>query len=258
MKDGILLTLGNFSSVIMTTMDRWFVSIMIGNMAFAQYAFAVSMENFLNTAITPVTVTLYNYFCNYDEENRNAIMKRRVIAFGSIIIAAAFPVKFILETYLDKYFDSYKVLFILFASQLFYVVIKGIYVNLYKARRNQKKYFTDLVQVLMIGFILDLIGGRIFQTKEVFAYATLISSVIWFVKCGRYFSDIRIAEIAYLAVQVIVFLALGFYCSAIFGCVAYIFITVISLHFFLPEVVVWAKNMVRLYMEKVLEGRSNN
>lgn len=258
MKDGILLTLGNFSSVIMTTMDRWFVSIMIGNVAFAQYAFAVSMENFLNTAITPITVTLYNYFCNHDEENRNAIMKRRVIAFGSVIIAAAFPVKFILETYLDKYFDSYKVLFILFASQLFYVIIKGIYVNLYKARRNQKKYFTDLVQVLLIGFVLDFIGGHVFQTKEVFAYATLISSVIWFVKCGKYFSDIRISEIVYLAFQVVAFLALGFYCSAIFGCIAYIFITAISLHCFLPEVVVWAKNIVRLYMEKSLERRSNN
>lgn len=31
--------------------------------AFAQYSFAVSVENFLNLAITPVTTTLYNYFC---------------------------------------------------------------------------------------------------------------------------------------------------------------------------------------------------
>lgn len=253
MKEGILLTLGNFSSVIMTTMDRWFVSFMIGNTAFAQYAFAVSMENFLNTAITPVTVTLYNYFCNHDEEKGNSVMKQRVIAFGSLIICAAFPVKFIMETYLYKYYDSCKVLFILFASQLFYIIIKGIYVNLYKARRNQKKYFVDLSQVLIIGFILDFIGGAIFKTKEIFAIATLVSSIIWLAKCVYYFKDAQIKEMVYLLLQILVFLTLGFYCSAIVGGICYMTFTLISLYCFLPDVASWGKNIINKYIENTLK-----
>ena len=31
--------------------------------AFAEYSFAVSIENFINFAVTPVSTTLYNYFC---------------------------------------------------------------------------------------------------------------------------------------------------------------------------------------------------
>ena len=62
-KAGFLLTLGNLSSIFLTSMDRWFVKALMDTLAFAQYSFAVSVENFLNLAITPVTTTLYNYFC---------------------------------------------------------------------------------------------------------------------------------------------------------------------------------------------------
>ena len=49
--------------MFLTTMDRWFVKFLLDTYAFAQYSFAVSVESFLNLAITPVTTTLYNYFC---------------------------------------------------------------------------------------------------------------------------------------------------------------------------------------------------
>lgn len=58
-KAGVLLTVGNLSSVSLTSMDRWFVKALMDNLAFAQYSFAVSMENFMNVAVTPVTITLY-------------------------------------------------------------------------------------------------------------------------------------------------------------------------------------------------------
>src|SRR5699024_8720393 len=62
-KKGVLLMLGNFSSTIFTSMDRWFIKALMDNSAFAYYSFAVSMDNFLNIAVTPLTITLYNYFC---------------------------------------------------------------------------------------------------------------------------------------------------------------------------------------------------
>ena len=49
-------------------MDRWFVKALMTTLAFAQYSFAVSMENFMNVAVTPVTTTLYNYFCKATDE----------------------------------------------------------------------------------------------------------------------------------------------------------------------------------------------
>lgn len=101
-KAGFLLTLGNLSSIFLTSMDRWFVKALMDTLAFAQYSFAVSVENFLNLAITPVTTTLYNYFCRVSDEEEHRKVFNYVAVFATIIPAAAFPVKFILEVFLTK------------------------------------------------------------------------------------------------------------------------------------------------------------
>ena len=105
-KAGFLLTLGNLSSIFLTSMDRWFVKALMDTLAFAQYSFAVSVENFLNLAITPVTTTLYNYFCRVSDEGEHRKVFNYVAVFATIIPAAAFPVKFILEVFLTKYIES--------------------------------------------------------------------------------------------------------------------------------------------------------
>ena len=125
-KAGFLLTLGNLSSIFLTSMDRWFVKALMDTLAFAQYSFAVSVENFLNLAITPVTTTLYNYFCRVSDEEEHRKVFNYVAVFATIIPAAAFPVKFILEVFLTKYIDSAAVVFLLFSAQIFYTVIRSI------------------------------------------------------------------------------------------------------------------------------------
>ena len=119
-KAGFLLTLGNLSSIFLTSMDRCFVKALMDTLAFAQYSFAVSVENFLNLAITPVTTTLYNYFCRVSDEEEHRKVFNYVAVFATIIPAAAFPVKFILEVFLTKYIDSAAVVFLLFSAQIFY------------------------------------------------------------------------------------------------------------------------------------------
>ena len=153
-KAGFLLTLGNLSSIFLTSMDRWFVKALMDTLAFAQYSFAVSVENFLNLAITPVTTTLYNYFCRVSDEGEHRKVFNYVAVFATIIPAAAFPVKFILEVFLTKYIESSAVVFCSF-PQIFYTVIRSIYVNLYKVQRKTKVYFVKLVIILAIGFALN-------------------------------------------------------------------------------------------------------
>lgn len=53
-----------------------------------------------------------------------------------------------------QYIDSAAVVFLLFSAQIFYTVIRSIYVNLYKVQRKQKVYFVKLVIILAIGFAL--------------------------------------------------------------------------------------------------------
>ena len=110
-RDGILLTVGNLSSVLLTSMDRWFVKALLDTMAFAQYSFAVSMENFMNVAVTPVTITLYNFFCREKNVDRIKKIRNQVMIFAAVIVSSAFPARFILETYLRKYLNSSRVMF---------------------------------------------------------------------------------------------------------------------------------------------------
>lgn len=185
-KTGVLLTLGNLSSTFLTGMDRWFIkALMESSVPFAQYSFAVSMENFMNVAVTPVTVTLYNYFCREKEHEKIRKMRNSIQVFAAFIIACAFPAKFILENYLTKYIASVSVMFYLFGAQLFYIVIKSVYVNLYKATKRQREYFIKIVIVIFMGAALNAICYYLYRQKEAFAIGTLLSAIIWWFLCSR-------------------------------------------------------------------------
>lgn len=159
-------------------MDRWFVNVLMTTLAFAQYSFAVSMENFMNVAVTPVTTTLYNYFCKATDKSQIRKTRNYVMVFAAAIVSCAFPARFILEIYLTKYIDSAKVMFLLFAAQIFYIVIKSVYVNLYKAQKKQNIYFIKLTMIIVVGFVFNIVCYGIYKVKESFAVGTLYQQFV--------------------------------------------------------------------------------
>ncbi|MDD5921721.1 MAG: hypothetical protein PUC44_00880 [Eubacteriales bacterium] len=223
-KDGILLMLGNLSNIFFTGMDRWFVKFLMNTAAFAQYSFAVSMEGFLNVAVTPVSITLYNYFCNHSDRESVKNVQGKVLIFAAAIPACAFPAKFVLEVFLTKYIASAGVLFYLFAAQTYATITKCIHVNLYKAERRQTRYFVKLVLVLGIGFALNVICWLIMHDKTAFAIGTLFSNIIWFLLSVMDFPEVRPSwkEFLFLFLETILFMVLGLYCNAVIGLVGYI------------------------------------
>lgn len=223
-KTGFLLMVGNFSSILLTGMDRWFIKWKMSNIEFAQYSFAVSLEGFLNVAITPVTVTLYNYFCNHDEEKTVVSIRRIMFIFASLLIAAAFPAKFVIELLLDKYLESLKPLFILFGAQLFFTPNKAIYINLYKAKGQQSIYFRRLLSVLMFGFASNYILFQLYGFKESFAYATMLSAIFWITRSIFDFKEYRfeLKEVFFCICVIAVFLICGFSMNAIVGMMVYV------------------------------------
>lgn len=231
---GLPLTLGNFSSVMLTSIDRWYVKFLLDTPAFAQYSFAVSTESFINVALTPITVTLYNYFCKQIDIKEILKIRNCVMIFASYVVSCAFGAKFIMEHFLDRYFDSAHVIFILFAAQICYVVIKGVYVNLYKAQRRQKDYFSKLIVIITIGVILNTIFYFINRCKESFAVATLFSAFIWLILCLKDFPEIKykFTEFLYLITAIALFIGCGFCLESVFGFMIYIsLITVFAVTF---------------------------
>lgn len=250
-RDGILLTVGNLSSVLLTSMDRWFVKALLDTMAFAQYSFAVSMENFMNVAVTPVTITLYNFFCREKNVERIKKIRNQVMIFAAVIVSSAFPARLILETYLRKYLDSSRVMFLLFASQIFYIIIKSIYVNLYKAQGKQRTYFIKLILVIVMGFVFNVACFKVYSVKESFAIGTLLSAIFWYFICFPDFEwlDYKMRELVYPFVQVVLFLVCGFMFNAIIGILIYIICTLVCSFILLPNE---TKRIVVMVKDKII------
>ena len=251
-KAGFLLTLGNLSSIFLTSMDRWFVKSLMNTLAFAQYSFAVSVENFLNLAITPVTTTLYNYFCREKRIEAQRETYNCVAIFAVIVPAAAFPVKYILQFFLITYIDATSIIFFLFSAQIFYIIIRSIYVNLYKVQRRQKTYFIKLIFVLIIGFVTNCICYAITNVKEAFSVATLLSSVFWYLISDFDFKDLKIdiRTKIFLFVELVALLSLGILIeSAVLGCVIYIFVTAIMSILLMKQTVIKVYRILRYKLE---------
>lgn len=230
-RSGFLLTLGNIASMLLTSMDRWFVKFLMDTVAFAHYSFAVSVENFLNLAITPVTTTLYNYFCREQDNVKHKKILQYVLVFATVLPAAAFPVKFILEVYLDKYIESSMVIFILFSAQMFYVIIRSIYVNLYKVQKLQQRYFAKLSIIIVSGFLFNIICYQLSNMKESFAIGTLLAAILWYLITIPDFPKLQLGfkENIYLFSELALFLFVGIEFRAVWGLIIYCILTFILL-----------------------------
>lgn len=222
-KSGILLMFGNLSSTILTGLDRWYVKFFLKTLDFAEYSFAVSIENFINFAVTPITTTLYNYFCFEHSNDEIISIRDSVILFSGLLIGAAYPAKFLLEGYLNKYNGASLVIFFLFGARLFFIIIQSIYVNLYKARKMQKTYFIKLSIVIFSAAVFNSSCYYFWPCKEAFALGTLLSAVLWFLLCQRDFKDIELGfrEYIFLFSLLVLFLSSGICFNSVIGGVVY-------------------------------------
>lgn len=246
-KIGMFLMLGTFSSIILTSIDRWFVKFFLETKDFAEYSFAVTMDNFINVAVTPITITLYNYFCRIKDKCNYERIRNNIMFFSVFIISAVFPAKFILEIYLKNYISSLNVMLLLFASQLFFVLVKGVYVNLYKVKKQQKKYFIKLIEVIIFGIIANIVCFYIVHKKESFAFGTLLSAVFWYFISINDFKELKVTfkEILYPIFIVSLFLFSGVYFQSIIGWIVYLFGSiVITLFFYKDDIINLKKTLI--------------
>lgn len=230
-KSGFILMLGNFSSSIFTGLDRIFVKVLLTTTHFAMYSFATSMESFLNVFISPITISMYNYFCQKPPKEKIIQVKNISLIWGFFVISAAYPAKWILEHYLTEYIAANEIIFILFSAQVFYVVVKGIYINIYKAERKQNKYLKQMIFMTILAIGLNYGLFKIFHNVISIAVATLITSIIWLFVCELQSKEYRFRYKEYLAIIIIVggYIFTGYMFNSILGCGIYYIISIITL-----------------------------
>ncbi len=228
-KSGMVLMLGNFGNVIFTTIDRVFVQNILGLIEFAYYSFAVSIENLLNVFITPISTVMYNYLCNNQEKEKVLNIKRIVLIFSAVIIFFAFPAKFIIESCINKYSDSIQIMFLLFISQYVSMMVRIIHINIFKAKKEQKKYLIIMIIIIIFSIISNIVFYNTLKSLESFAIATLITNIIWFMIGEIILKEYRLKlkDYIFFIFELIAFMLIGMKLTTILGAISYLILTII-------------------------------
>ncbi len=259
-KSGFFLMIGNFCNVIFTSIDRLFVQNLLGAIKFAFYSFAVSIENLMNVFVTPVSTVMYNYFCNNRKVEEVKKIKKVVFIFSTVVIAVVFPAKFIIDIWLNKYAESLTVLFILFAAQYISITVRCIHINLYKAEKKQNRYFRVMLFVVILSIVLNVILYNIHKSMEMFAIATLITNVAWFligeVDFKRY--CLGISEYIYAFVIMILFIFCGQIPNAILGCAIYVCSSIVFMLIFMNSTFRYCLKEIFNYIKKFARVEQSN
>ena len=256
-KSGCFLMLGNFCNTIFTSIDRMFVQKLIGLIEFAYYSFAASIENLLNVFITPISTTMYNYFCMKKSKDQVIKVKEIMLLFSSIIIILIFPAKFVVERWITKYINAIDVLFFLIAAQYSAVMIKVVHVNIYKANKQQNRYFKIMLCIIGISIILNILLYIIFKNMISIAIATLITNIIWFI-IGEYdLKDfhIKIKDYVFFILNMLIFILCGIIFNSIVGCLIYLIFLIINVILFEKEIIKSTYESAKIFINKKIGKR---
>ncbi len=221
---GIILMLGMFVSSFFSSISKWFVNYLMDDVQFALFSFAVSMENLVTTFMTPVTVSMFNVFCKKPSLKEVRKIKDATLIYAFVIVAGAFPITLILKWFIPKYLSSVKVMIPLFAAQALATIIKGIYVNKYKAEGKQKKYLIQMVVMLALAFVANIIAYFLFGTILAFAVATLVVMVLWLLICEIDDKEWHYSWQAYVSLAIVLstYLVTGNMSNTYIGCAIYV------------------------------------
>lgn len=252
-KSGFLLMIGSFCNVIFTGIDRLFVQFLLGNIKFAYYSFAVSIENLLSVFITPISTVLYNYFCTNNNNENIKRIKGYLLTLSSYLIASAFVIKYIIYNFIDKYMAASDILFILFAATYLSIIVRCIHINLYKSNKKQNKYFKSMILIIILSIITNIVGYTINKSNYSIAIATLIVNGIWFVLGELEFKENRmnIKSYLYIVLTILLFFICNYINSIIIAFFVYIILITIVTILFMKDSINYLKLNIKQIIRKV-------
>ena len=199
-KLGILLMVGNFAYTLFMGIDKWFIQFTMSIRDFSMYSFAGQMLTVVNMFITPISMTLYSNLSRRKDHEFEKKLKRILLCVLMIIPIAIYALTFIIDAYMQKYKPAIQITSLLLITQIFLSLNMAVYVNLYKAYKKQNQYFFRLLGALGIATGTDLLVAIIHPNTVAYAFATLISCLIWLGINTSYFNYLKpdLKEILYV------------------------------------------------------------
>ena len=201
-KVGFVVLIANLGIVIFNATDLWFVKFSLTRNDFAYYSFAISMLNVIGILISSVSMTFYNYLAKGEDIIQIKKMKKYFIMIGSFMSLGYFIFAMIVNIFIKKYIPSLNIISISFAAFPYMLVINGLFINLYRARKNEKKYLKVMIAMVVISIIYNSIAIITFRNVEGVALATLFAFITWFIYSCYDLGYLKLnkAEVIYLLI----------------------------------------------------------
>lgn len=220
---GFFIMLGNLSSILFYSIDRWFVKFSFTSSDFAFYSFAISMMAMINIFINSITTVFYPYLSRNSNDNILQKLKSYFIIIASFASGSYFLFVFIVENFIPKHIPALNIIAIIFAGFPALITIKALYVNLYKVRKNDKLYVKTVLIMLTVSIVLNFIALITFGNNTAIAVATTISFYIWFYFSSRHFETLFVSskEVLYLIIFVVLFIYSSNFISLLAGTIIF-------------------------------------
>lgn len=242
-KVGFFILLGNLSVMMFYAIDRWFIKLFYTVNDFAYYSFAISMLNIINLLIGSISIAFYNYLSKDENIEKIKKLKDYFIILGVFASLGYFVFAGIVNVILKKYIPSLNIIAVSFAAYPYMIVINALYVNLYKTRKDEKRYFKVVVMMVLISTVYNTIAMLLDKNPVAIAIATTISFITWYLYSSRDFKYLKSTkrEIIYLLINTVSFLILSNFFAWFIGGIVYLAITLIS------TVIIFKKDIIEIY-----------
>lgn len=228
-KVGVFILLGNLSVIFFQGIDRWFIKLFFDSNAFADYSYAVYMLSIINTFVSAISVVFYNYLTKGEDEEKIKILNKCFLILGNFASLGYFALAAVVNIFLPDYMSALSIIAISFAAYPYMIVINTLYVNLYKARKDQVKYVKIVFGMVVVSAIYNFIAVIFFKTPESIATATTIAFITWYIYSMKDFKYLKsnMKEISYLLIMIVSFLVLSHFTGWFVGGVSYLIIALI-------------------------------
>lgn len=236
-KVGFFILMANLSVMLFYGLDRWFIKIFFTVEDFAYYSFALSMLNLINVLVNSISVIFYNYISKNEVEESIKKLKNYLIILGVFSSFLYFGFATVVNLIIKKYIPSLSIISISFSAYPYMIVINALFVNLYKARKDEKKYLKVVTGMLIISFIYNFLAVIISDNPILISVATTLGFITWYLYSAKDFKYLapNKNEIMFLGINLIVFLITSHLKNWIMGGLIYLLVIIMTVYFFFND-----------------------
>lgn len=221
---GLLLMLGGAANVIFNSIDKYYIRFLFTNYEFSMYCFAITLLNVMNVFVSAIAQPMYlqlaNHINDYEERSK---YKEMLLCFGALSGCAYYAVAVIVKYFIPEYLDSLSVVAILFAIFPAVAVINCLYVNLYKATNQIKRYIFTLFVIIICSVVLNAAFVFVDRNYLAITAATTICYYIWYFLSARHFEGlhVKIRDVIYLIGFLLIYFFITRIANVVLGFVLY-------------------------------------